>query len=102
MTCSAAMRRTGPLSALHRPIFDDSGFLSCSAVRVTEMAFCTNDTWPASMARLFDDGSQVKTSDVCDSVCSAFMYFSASMVSLELMVTLPLSSCSAPPNDQRR
>src|SRR6266566_421542 len=30
------------------------------------------------------------------------MNFRASMVSLELMVTLPISSCSAPPKDQRR
>src|SRR5215813_1590264 len=66
------------------------------------MAFCAYEILPASMARLFDDGSQVKTSGVSDSWKSAFMYFSASMVSLELMVTLPASSCSAPPYDQRR
>src|SRR5512135_1116480 len=30
------------------------------------------------------------------------MYFRASMVFFELIVTLPASSCSAPPNDQSR
>src|SRR5690349_3639134 len=99
MTCSAAIRRAGPLSALQMPILLEIGFLSFSAVRVTEIAFWTNETWPASIARLFDDGSQVKTSAVSDSENSALVYFSASIVSLELMTTLPSASCSAPPND---
>src|SRR6185503_1282789 len=99
MTCSAAIRRVGPLSALQIPILPEIGFLSFSAVRVTEIAFCTNDTWPASIARLFDDGSQVNTSAVCDSLYSALANLSASTVCLELMTTLPASSCSAPPND---
>src|ERR1700756_5066835 len=54
------------------------------------------------MAWLLEGGVQVKTSGVSDSSKSAFMYFRASMVFLELMVTLPASSCSAPPNDHSR
>ena len=64
MTCSAAMRRTGPCRAGTRPIFRASSGLSFSAVRVTEMALHTKDARPASIIRLFDAGSQVKTSGV--------------------------------------
>src|ERR1700756_5638635 len=65
-----------------------------------EMAFATYETRPASMAWLLDGGVQVKTSGVSDSWYRAFMYFNASIVFLELIVTFPASSCSAPPNDQ--
>src|SRR5512141_2074427 len=96
------MRRTGPFGALQIMMWLEMGLCSRSAWRVTEMALATNDVLPASIARLFEDGSQVKTSDVSDSWNNAFMYLSASMVALELMVTLPCSSCSAPPNDHNR
>ena len=43
--------------------FDISG-LSFSAERVTEMAFCTKESFPERMPRLFDDGSHEKTSAV--------------------------------------
>src|SRR6266568_5781896 len=100
MTCSAAMRRTGPFSALQIMILLEIGCFSRSACRVIEIAFITNEVLPASMARLLFDGSQVNTSAVSDSWYSAFMYFTASSDCLELSVTLPASSCSAPPNDQ--
>src|SRR5581483_5037251 len=80
----------------------DMGLCSRSAWRVIEMAFITKDVFPASMARLLDDGSQVKTSGVSVSWNNAFMYFNASTVALELMVTLPCSSCSEPPNDHNK
>src|SRR5512143_4029102 len=78
------------------------GECSRSDWRVTEMALATKDSLPASMPRLFDEGSQVNTSGVSDSWYRAFIYFKASMVALELMVTLPCSSCSDPPNDHNR
>src|SRR6185437_2934277 len=65
-------------------------------------AFDTYETFPASIAWLFDGGVQVNTSGVSASWYSAFMNFNASTVFLELMVTLPASSCSAPPNDHNR
>src|SRR6185437_351763 len=65
-------------------------------------AFDTYETFPASIAWLFDGGVQVNTSGVSDSSYRAFMNFNASIVFLELMVTLPASSCSAPPNDHKR
>ncbi len=37
---------------------------SRSAVRVTEIALQTNDALPARIIRLFEEGSQVKTSGV--------------------------------------
>src|SRR5947209_20466320 len=40
------------------------------------------------MARLFEDGSQVNTSSVSDSLNSARMYFRASMVCFDLLVDL--------------
>ena len=58
------MRRTGPASAGRRPIVFASRGFSFSAVRVTEIAFCTNEARPASIARLLEAGSQVKTSAV--------------------------------------
>ena len=58
------MRRTGPLSAGVRPIFFDMSERSRSAVRVTEIALQTNDALPARIIRLFEEGSQVKTSGV--------------------------------------
>ena len=68
MTCSAVMRRAGPWSAGTRPIFLASSGLSFSAVRVTEIALHTKDARPASIIRLLDAGSQVKTSGVMDSL----------------------------------
>ncbi len=100
MTCSAAIRRTGPLSAGTSWIFFDMSGLSFSAVRVTEMAFATYESLPARIPRLFEDGSQVKTSPVSDSLNSARMNLSASMVCGELMTTLPSASCSEAPKDQ--
>src|SRR5262249_5090995 len=99
MTCSAAIRRTGPLSARKVMVLVEIGSFSRSACRVIEIAFITNEVLPASIARLFDAGSQVNTSGVSDSWNSAFMNLSDSIVALELRVTLPASSCSAPPND---
>ncbi len=101
MTCSAAIRRTGPFSACAIWIAFDISGLSFSAERVTEIAFATNESLPARMPRLFDDGSQVKTSGVIVSLKRAFMNLTASSVCLELIVTAPFSSCSAPPYDQR-
>ena len=46
------------------PILPASSGFSRSAVRVTEIAFWTNDARPASIMRLFDDGSHVNTSGV--------------------------------------
>ena len=76
--------------------------LSFSAVRVTEMAFATYESFPARMPRLFEDGSQVKTSPVCASFCRARMNFSASTVCGELITTRPSASCSEAPKDQSR
>ena len=47
-----------------RPIFFAISGFSRSAVRVTEIALQTNDARPARIIRLFEDGSQVKTSGV--------------------------------------
>ena len=40
------------------------GILSFSPVRVTEMAFSTRETLPASIVRLFEEASQERTSGV--------------------------------------
>ncbi len=64
MTCSAAMRRTGPFRAGTRPIFFAISGFSFSAVRDTEIAFWTKEARPASIIRLFEAGSQVKISAV--------------------------------------
>src|SRR5207253_2673201 len=101
MTCSAAMRRTGPFKAGVNPIFFDISECSRSAVRVTEIALQMNDALPARIIRLLEEGSHVKTSGVIASLYRARTYFRASIVSFELIATLPASSCSAPPNDQR-
>src|SRR5260370_12464467 len=93
------MRRTGHFNDGLIIILASMGKCSLSDWRVMEMAFITKETLPASMAWLLDGGVQVNTSGVSDSWYSAFMYLSASTVFLELMATLPCSSCSAPPND---
>src|SRR2546429_5109151 len=54
MTCSAAMRRTGPFSAGLIMILLSIGRCSLSDWRVMEMAFATKETRPASMAWLLD------------------------------------------------
>ena len=64
MTCSAAIRRTGPFKAGLTQIFLDISGLSFSAVRVTEIALQTKESFPARIPRLFEEGSQVKTSGV--------------------------------------
>src|SRR5437867_4415928 len=64
ITCSNPIRRTGPAAALARWIFSVKAGLSFSPVRVIEMAFRANETVPASMARLLEEASQVKTSGV--------------------------------------
>src|SRR5579864_6916743 len=101
MTCSAAMRRTGPFGVWQIMMWLEMGECSRSAWRVIEIAFATYDVFPASMARLLEEGSHVNTSGVSDSWKRAFTYFKASTVCLELIVTLPCSSCSDPPKDQR-
>ena len=63
--------RDAPRRALERRHEADllaSSGLSFSAVRVTEMALQTKDARPASIIRLLDAGSQVKTSGVMDSL----------------------------------
>src|SRR5260370_25754262 len=97
MTCSHAMRRTGPLSAgVSWLCFDISG-LSFSAARVTEMALSTKEALPDRMARLWEEGSQVNTSEVSVSFHKERMNLTASTVFLELIVTTPASFCSAAP-----
>ena len=100
MTCSAAMRRTGPRRAGVRPIFRAISGFSFSAVRVTEIALVMKDPRPASIIRLLEDGSQVNTSGVIVSRYSARRNFRASTVPRESMTTRPSSSCSAPPKAQ--
>ncbi len=56
------MRRTGPCAGLDSQIFSWIGILLFSASRVTEIAFRTIDTLPASIARLLDDASHDSTS----------------------------------------
>src|SRR5262249_53689526 len=90
-----------PFNAGVSQILADISGLSFSAVRVTEMALLTKESFPAMMPRLLEDGSHVKTSGVMVSLKSERMYLTASMVGLELLATLPSSVCSAPPNDQR-
>ena len=58
------MRRTGPRNAGVIWMFFDISGLSFSAERVTEIAFCTYESLPDRMPRLFDEGSQEKTSGV--------------------------------------
>src|SRR5215831_6601805 len=93
------MRRTGPFSARLIMILLFSGFFSRSAWRVMEMALATYETWPPSIAWLLEGGVQVNTIGVSVSVYNALANFRASIVFFELMVTLPASSCSAPPKD---
>ena len=62
--CSRPMRRTGPLQVLITQIFFDISGFSFSAVLVMEMAFRATEIFPASMALLLEDGSQLKTSSV--------------------------------------
>src|ERR1700688_46228 len=102
MTCSHAMRRTGPLSAGVSWIWRDISGLSFSAARVTEMAFSTKEALPDRMARLFEEGSQVNTSAVSVSLYKERMNLTASTVFLELIVTAPASFCSAPPKPHSR
>src|SRR6266540_4401758 len=100
MTCSAQIRRTGPFGVGHTMIAFDISGLSFSAERVTEIALQTKASLPARMPRLFDDGSQVKTSGVMHSLNRARTYLMASIVFFELIATLPLSSWSLAPKDQ--
>src|SRR6266540_2758262 len=65
------------------------------------MAFCTKESLPERIPRLFEDTSQENTSAVSHCLYKARTYFTASMVFLELSVTCPASSCSAPPKDHR-
>ncbi len=44
-----------------RPMREPIGSRSFSAARVMEMAFITRDDWPASIARLLEEGSQAST-----------------------------------------
>src|ERR1043165_7278621 len=101
MTCSQAMRRTGPASAGRSWIFFDISGLSFSAERVTEMAFATYESFPARMPRLFDDGSHEKTSAVMHCLYSSRTYFTASLAFYELSDGLPCASCNEPPYAQR-
>src|SRR3984893_1015999 len=102
MTCSQAMRRTGPLSAgVSWICFDISG-VSFSAERVTEMAFSTKEALPDRMARFLEEGSQVNTSAVSVSLYKERMNLTASTVFLELITTTPASFCSAPPKLHRQ
>src|SRR5215467_6902895 len=54
------------------------------------------------MAWLLEGGVQVNTSLVSVSWNKAFIYFRASIVFFDLMVTLPARSCSAPPKDHSK
>src|SRR5215472_14614605 len=78
------MRRTGPLAALARAIFSWIGSLSFSPARVMEIALNTRDERPASICRLFEDGSQANTSGVSASLNRAVTNLIASSVCGEL------------------
>ena len=58
------VRPAGPRGGGAIAIFEPMGSRSFSAERVMEMAFITNDDCPASIARLFEDGSQASTAGV--------------------------------------
>src|SRR6516225_802612 len=100
MTCSSPIALTGPLSALASCIFREmSNIPLFSASRVIEMALTAREHLPASIHRLFEDVSQVKTSGVMVSSKRDFTNLMASRVCFELRVGLPTSSCSWAPHE---
>src|SRR5262245_17969265 len=100
MTCSRPIARTGPWSALASWILREmSVFPLSSASRVIEMALTARDALPASIQRLLEDVSHVKTSGVIVSSNSAFTYLIASSVCFELSTRFPASSCSCAPHE---
>src|SRR5215472_15622852 len=94
------MARTGPWSALASWIFREmSVFPLASASRVMEMALTASEHLPASIHRLLEDVSQVKTSGVIVSSNRDFTNLIASRVCFELSTTFPASSCSCAPHE---
>src|ERR1700730_11173385 len=89
ITCSRPICRTGPFGGLASGIFWGIGIVSVSPARVIEIALSTRDDLPASICRLFEDGSQANTSGVSVSWNSALTNLSASRGSLELMARMP-------------
>ena len=94
------MARTGPLSALASWIFREMSVIPLfSASRVIEMGLTAREHLPASIHRLLEDASQVKTSGVIVSSKSDFTNLMASRVCFELSIGFPASSCSCAPQE---
>ena len=93
------MPRTGPWAALASQMSSVTAIFLVSPVRVMEMALRASDPFPASMKRLFDEGSQAITSGVIASWNRALTNLIASRVCFELSTRLPSGSWTDAPNE---